>query len=197
MSRRNAGESKQAADSPAGPSTKCSTRHRHGQTIKLAPTWINKAIGAKSHRPPPACGTATSTRRPKCSIRLSTDRRCRGSIDLIGIKQHLGGCQTIPGSTVDLDSWHDLRRLIFRKQTSTALRAQVGRGPPRCEQMRELVSRRSSAYTVEALLDRCEAVVDERFVLGIRENVGPVVFDGLANQFAHIQRINAVVDPFL
>ncbi|MGY4325768.1 hypothetical protein ACVWWG_000182 [Bradyrhizobium sp. LB7.2] len=63
--------------------------------------------------------------------------------------------------------------------------------------MRELVSRRSSAYTVEALLDRCEAVVDERFVLGIRENVGPVVFDGLANQFAHIQRINAVVDPFL
>jgi len=54
-----------------------------------------------------------------------------------------------------------------------------------CEQMRELASRRSSAYTVEALLDRCEALVDERFVLSIGENVGPVVFDGLANQFAH------------
>jgi hypothetical protein len=44
--------------------------------------------------------------------------------------------------------------------------------------MRELASRRSSAYTVEALLDRCEALVDELFVLGIGENLGPVVFDG-------------------
>lgn len=43
--------------------------------------------------------------------------------------------------------------------------------------MRELASRRSSACTVEALLDRCEALVDELFVLGIGENVGPVVFD--------------------
>src|SRR3954470_19334370 len=63
--------------------------------------------------------------------------------------------------------------------------------------MRELASRRSSAYTVEALLDGCEALVDERFVLSIGENVGPVIFDGLANQLAHIERINAVVDPFL
>src|SRR3954447_10462147 len=62
--------------------------------------------------------------------------------------------------------------------------------------MRELASRRSSAYTVEALLDGCEALVDERFVLSIGENVGPVIFDGLANQFAHIERIYAVVDPF-
>jgi class 3 adenylate cyclase len=48
--------------------------------------------------------------------------------------------------------------------------------------------------TVEALLDRCEALVDERFEVSIGENVGPVVFDGLANQFAYIERINAVVD---
>ena len=71
--------------------------------------------------------------------------------------------------------------LIFRKQTSTALCTQIGRGHNRCEQMRELASRRSSAYTVEALLDRCEALIDERFVLSIGENVGPVVFDSLAN----------------
>ena len=63
--------------------------------------------------------------------------------------------------------------------------------------MRELASRHSSAYALEALLDRCEALIDERFVLSIGENIGPVVFDGLANQFAHIERINAVVDPFL
>jgi hypothetical protein len=44
--------------------------------------------------------------------------------------------------------------------------------------MRELASQRSSAYTVEALLDRCEALVDELFVLSIGENLGPVVLDG-------------------
>ena len=55
------------------------------------------------------------------------------------------------------------------------------------------MSRLSSAYAVEALLDRGEALVDEGLVLSIGENVGPVVFDGLANQFADIERIDALV----
>ena len=47
-------------------------------------------------------------------------------------------------------------------------------------QMRQLASRRSSAYAVKTLFDRCEALVDELFVLGVGENIGPVVLDGLA-----------------
>src|SRR5262245_28118616 len=55
--------------------------------------------------------------------------------------------------------------------------------------------RLSSANPVEALLDGGEAVVDERLELGIGENVGPVVLDCLANQFADIERIDTVADP--
>jgi hypothetical protein len=48
-----------------------------------------------------------------------------------------------------------------------------------------------------AQLDGSEAVVDAGRVLGIGENVVPVVFDGLANQFADMERIGPVVDPSL
>src|SRR5258708_27749537 len=54
-----------------------------------------------------------------------------------------------------------------------------------------------SAYAVEALLDRGEALLDDGLVLGVGEDVGPVIFDCLANQFADIERIDAIVDPFL
>src|SRR3954447_8577793 len=63
--------------------------------------------------------------------------------------------------------------------------------------MRQLAPRRPSTYAIEALLDSGEAFVDEGFVLSVGEDVGPVIFDCLANQFADIERIDAIVDPFL
>src|SRR4030088_1038288 len=63
--------------------------------------------------------------------------------------------------------------------------------------LRKLAPRRPSANAVEALLDRGEAPVDHGFVLGVGEDVGPVIFDGLANQFADIKRIDAIVGPVL
>src|SRR5260370_25165652 len=59
--------------------------------------------------------------------------------------------------------------------------------------LRKLAPRRPSANAVEALLDRGEAPVDHGFVLGVGEDVWPVIFDGLANQFADIKRIYAIV----
>src|SRR5215218_11490209 len=61
---------------------------------------------------------------------------------------------------------------------------------------RSSTPRRSSADTVKTLLDRSEPVVDGRFELGIGEDVGPVVFDGLPNQFADIEWIDPVIDTF-
>src|SRR5687767_4789242 len=56
--------------------------------------------------------------------------------------------------------------------------------------------RLSSADAVEALLDGGEAIVDHRLELGVGENVRPVVLDAFTNQFADIEWIDTVVDPF-
>src|SRR3954451_8455529 len=144
---------------------------------------------------------------------MSTSPKWNSPSGVAYMRRHL-----IPGllSPIQLRIWWPLRvqcNSVGQRLTSTAgmiflayppetdfhgaWRSDRLRATSGCEQMRELASRRSCAYTVEALLDRCEALIDERFVLSIGENVGPVVFDGLANQFAHVERINAVVDPFL
>ena len=74
----------------------------------------------------------------------------------------------------------------------------VGLGPKAAaSRLRKLAPRRPSADAVEALLDRGEASLDDGLVLGVGEDVGPVIFDGLANQFADIKRIDAIVGPVL
>src|SRR5258708_21403034 len=78
------------------------------------------------------------------------------------------------------------------------LSCDVGEEPKAAaSRLRKLAPRRPSANAVEALLDRGEAPVDHGFVLGVGEDVGPVIFDGLANQFADIKRIDAIVGPVL
>ena len=54
------------------------------------------------------------------------------------------------------------------------------------------MSRLSPADTVEALLYGGEAVVDKGLELGVSENVRPVIFDAFSNQFADIERIDAL-----
>src|SRR6185312_12223095 len=58
-------------------------------------------------------------------------------------------------------------------------------------------SRLSSADTLKTLLDGGEPAVDERLELGIGENIRPVVLNGLPNQFADVERIDAGGYPFL
>ena len=80
--------------------------------------------------------------------------------------------------------------MCSRERAKPSLRASRSRLIPSLS-----APRRSSADAVKTLLDGGEAGLDEAFVLGIGENVGPVVFDGLAHQFADIERIDPVVDP--
>src|ERR1041385_3266174 len=61
--------------------------------------------------------------------------------------------------------------------------------PPRMT--RALSPRLTLPDLVEALLDLGEASLDGRLELRVGENVGPVVFDALAHQFADIKRIDA------
>src|SRR5436190_14649372 len=57
--------------------------------------------------------------------------------------------------------------------------------------------RLSSADMLKTLFDGGEPAVDERLELGIGENIRPVVLNGLPNQFADVEWIDAGGYPFL
>jgi len=57
--------------------------------------------------------------------------------------------------------------------------------------------RRAIANAVKPLFDRREASLDHRFEFQVGENVGPVVFDAFADEFADVKRINALRDAVL
>ena len=57
--------------------------------------------------------------------------------------------------------------------------------------------RLSPADAVEALLYGGEPIVDIGLELSVSENVRPVIFDTFSNQFADIERIDALGYPLL